>query len=180
MATPPLGGLRALRLAFEESLERALAPLLALLCPPACAVSVVNARLRSSGSATRSRRMLAPAPPRAPAWVGCMRYAARQRCRVGRSQDGLARVTMRVPLRPHMGGARLASCGAPGDSEAAPGGSEVGRRYSTATPGVSGASVANTQARTRHWDASRMRTAHMRKVGDMVEIVSPVCAGSVA
>jgi hypothetical protein len=54
-------------LAFEESLERALAPLLALLCPPACAVSAVNARLRTSGPAAHSLQPLVTAPLRAPA-----------------------------------------------------------------------------------------------------------------
>ena len=59
--------------------------------------------LRRPAGAARSRRMLATArtaPPCVPAWVGCVGCAAlgaaRQRGCVGRSRDGLARVTIRV------------------------------------------------------------------------------------
>ena len=70
---------------------------------------------------------------------------------------GLARVTMRVTRGYTQRLARDWRRGATGDPEAAPGGGAgAGRQFSTATPGVGGASVANAWARTRRLHASSL------------------------
>jgi hypothetical protein len=127
----------------------------------------VNVRFRTSGPATRSHRMLAMALPRAPAWAGCVRCAARQWGCLGRSRDGLARVRMRAPSRPHTAGRRLASRGAPGDPEAAPGGSGTVGRCSRAMLGVGGAPVANVWAHTPRLHISLVYCLACKKLGDL-------------
>lgn len=104
------------------------------------------------------------------------------RCAPAESLGSLARwprarrdaCLMRVPWWPHMGGARSASCGAPGDPEVAPG----GQRWAGGTPRL-----------RQGWAERPRRTfgpvlgagarlawycSHTQKVGDLVEIVSPV------
>ena len=82
--------------------------------------------------------------------------------------------TMRVPSRPRIAVARLMSYRAPGDPEAAPGGSGAVGQYFTAMLGVGGAPVANAWAHTRRLHASLVYSLSMRIVGDIVEIASPV------
>jgi hypothetical protein len=68
---------------------------------------------------------------------------------------------------PHTAGRRLASRGAPGDPEAAPGGSGTVGRCSRAMLGVGGAPVANVWAHTPRLHISLVYCLACKKLGDL-------------
>jgi hypothetical protein len=110
-------------------------------CPSPCVLPPDRIRFIGCECASqdlRTRRTLAPAAADGAAASATVGGVGGVRCAPAESLGSLARwprarrdaCLMRVPWWPHMGGARSASCGAPGDPEVAPG----GQRWAGGTP----------------------------------------------